>query len=302
MPDFNQFTSYDYEDVSLPDVKSGCLKVFQSLGAFQGQIVVIGGLAPALIIDQSKEQKDPDPVKRHVGTRDVDIGLSLGIVEEQSYDHIVRRLRESGFQRDQNNQGNPTNHRWITNTGSHHIQIDFQIPADEQSPSPGRVQNLTPELSAIVTPGLHLAFQDARTKRLEGETPEGDRVSRDIQICGPASLITLKGLAIHERNKWKDYYDIFYVLRNWPDGFEDIAEKTIELHQYDEDNHVRSCIDHLGRDFDTDDHVGPRNVARFIMGEAIDDQPSEERDQLIRQSRLLVDRYCSIVESGLSCS
>ncbi len=232
MPDSNQLTSDDYADVSLPDVKSGCLKVFQSLGALRDQIAVIGGLVPTLLIESSQEHSG-DPLEFHVGTRDVDIGFSLGIVEEGAYDQIVERLRESGFERDENKDGNPTNHRWITGEGLYRIQIGFQIPADEESAPPGRMHNLTGDLSAVVTPGLELAFQDDRTISLEGETLEGGRLKREIHICGPASLIILKGLAINERDKWKDYYDIFYVLRNWPDGIEDLAGKIIKLHTHD---------------------------------------------------------------------
>lgn len=299
MKNSNQFTSGDYADVPLPEVQSGCLKVFQSLGAHRDQIVVIGGLVPAFLVESSQKHSG-DPLESHVGTRDVDIGFSLGIVEEGSYDQIVERLRESGFERDENKAGNPTNHRWITGEGLSRVQIDFQIPADDESAPPGRMQNLTGDLSAVVTPGLELAFQDARTISLEGETFEGDRLEREINICGPASLIILKGLAINERNKWKDYYDIFYVLRNWPGGIEDLAGKIIELHGDDEQDHIRTCNENLERDFQSMGHIGPRNIIRFIYGEGFEDQLDDEQEQILRQSQILVENLCSRIKSDLS--
>ena len=153
------------------------------------------------------------------------------------------------------------------------------------------MQNLTGKLSAIVTPGLELAFEDTRNQIIEHETPGGDRIEREIQTCGPASLLVLKGLAIHEREKWKDYYDIFYLLRNWPEGTEDIAEQMIKLKRFDKGGNVKTCMENLRLDFQSIDHVGPRNVARFFFGEELGTLQIEnqEIDQLRRQAEVLVN-------------
>lgn len=109
--DSKAWTVQEYKDTSLSRVKSGCLQVFHSLGALQEDLILIGGLAPALLVDQTEGKEIQDPSVSHVGTRDVDIGISLGIVEEQTYDRIPERLRQSGFKRDKNKKGNSTNHR-----------------------------------------------------------------------------------------------------------------------------------------------------------------------------------------------
>lgn len=177
--------------------------------------------------------------------------------------------------------------------------MDFQIPADDQSPSPGSVHNLTEDLAAIVTPGLELAFDDIRRITLDHTSPKGDKITREIQVCGPASLLILKGLAIKERDKLKDYYDIFYILHNWSGGVEKIAERTNDLQQFDDQGHIPASIENLERDFQDMEHVGPRSVARFLFGEDFDKNPEQEQDQLLRQSQLLVERFWKSVKSSL---
>jgi hypothetical protein len=296
MPDSKSWIAREYQEQSISTVKSCCLKVFQALGAFREQIIVIGGLVPALIIDQSQVEDKEDPVQAHVGTFDVDVGFSLGIVLEEAYDDVVKRLERSGFERDNNNEGNPTNHRWMTGKGSAGVTVDFQIPEDDETPPPGKLQRLTGKLSAIVTPGLELAFDNSNIIELEGRTPEGDRVVRKINICSPSGLLLLKGLAIGEREKWKDYYDIFYVLRNWAGGDEEVAEGMVELFQLDEQNNVKTCVKNLKRDFKSMDHVGPRNVARFFVGQELPNDPDPDLELLMRQAQITVENFTKRIE------
>ncbi|MBS3789211.1 nucleotidyl transferase AbiEii/AbiGii toxin family protein [Candidatus Bipolaricaulota bacterium] len=295
MPDSRPWTIKEYRQESLTSVKAGCIKVFQALGAFRDYIVIVGGLVPALLIDQPKSNRNDDPAVSHVGTRDVDIGFSLGIIEYEPYRRIVERLGQSGFRRDKNEAGNLTNHRWITEDKDSTVTVDFQIPPDEKSPAAGKMQNITGKLSAIVTPGLRLAFKDTEKRIIEHKTPAGDQIEREIKTCGPASFLVLKALAINEREKWKDYYDIFYLLRNWPEGIKYIAEQLIQLKQFDRGSHVETCVTVLRRDFKSLDHVGPRNVARFFYGEDFQDLPNNDPDvdHLLRQSQLLVESLVS---------
>ncbi len=58
------------------------LHIATILGDLTREMVIVGGLVPYLIIDQ---ERVPD---RHVGTRDLDLGLSIGILDEQRYREI----------------------------------------------------------------------------------------------------------------------------------------------------------------------------------------------------------------------
>ena len=97
-----------YGSGQLERVRATCLYVASKLGDLLNDIVVIGGLVPSLIIDQSAL---PDETERHLGTQDLDLGLSVGLLEEERYLTVSQRLREAGFSPDINAQGNPTRQR-----------------------------------------------------------------------------------------------------------------------------------------------------------------------------------------------
>lgn len=54
------------------------LYISTKIGNFAEEYVVGGGLVPALIIPQNPP---PEGADRHVGTRDLDLGFSLGLFD-----------------------------------------------------------------------------------------------------------------------------------------------------------------------------------------------------------------------------
>ena len=69
------------------------------------ELVVIGGLVPSLLINQ---EDLPSGVDSHVGTMDLDIGLTLTLLADGRYRTLIERLRRAGFEQDMSGQGNPT--------------------------------------------------------------------------------------------------------------------------------------------------------------------------------------------------
>ena len=62
------------------------------LGDLLGEIVVVGGLVPYLLIDQ---EDLPSGLEPHAGTMDLDLGLGLGILNEERYRKLSARLRDA---------------------------------------------------------------------------------------------------------------------------------------------------------------------------------------------------------------
>jgi hypothetical protein len=54
------------------------------------ELVVVGGLAPSLLIDQ---EKLPQGVDAHAGTMDLDIGLDLALLDKGRYETLTERLQ-----------------------------------------------------------------------------------------------------------------------------------------------------------------------------------------------------------------
>ena len=91
----------------------------------------------------------------------------------------------------------------------------------------GALLHIEPDLAAIVTPGLELAFKDRRWKELSGQLPSSAWTTRSIPVCGPGAFTVLKALAFGNRAENKDAYDLFYVWSGV--GVPEVAETLAPL-------------------------------------------------------------------------
>ena len=238
-------------------VRRTCLEVATRLGDFREQMCVVGGLVPSLIIDQAHRGAG---VEEHIGTIDLDLGLSIVVLDDHLYEEIAKRLRDANFSPDKNTAGKPTTQRWVSRQG---IMVDFLIPPSSSADRGGCLRNLKEGFAAIITPALDLAFQDVQMVELAGTLPSGGTAVRTIQVCGPGAFIVLKALAFDKRGKPKDAYDLYYVLRNHPDGVERIGQR---IRGFGDRSEVRDAASVLQRDFVRVDAVGPARVAEFLGG------------------------------------
>lgn len=229
------------------------LHVATILGDLTDEIVIVGGLVPYLIVDQERAREP------HVGTRDLDLGLSLAVLDHQRYREISKRLRDRGFEPSLNEKGNLRRQTWKLRDQA--IQIDFLIPPVSADAVPGRLQDLEKDFAAIVNASLPLAFADALTIPLEGTTPAGERARRDVRVAGPAAFVALKAHSFRDRGANKDVYDLVYVLLNYGDVVADVA-KRFEL--IADAPLANAALTILAQDFETADHVGAVRHAAFL--------------------------------------
>ena len=208
---------YGSEDLAL--VRQVCLYLATKLGDLLEDITVVGGLAPSLLVDQEVLSPDMD---LHAGTRDLDLALALPVLSTERYQALRDRLHGAGFAPDVNREGNPTFQRWVTTSGRP-IQVDFLIPPSSEEDRGGSLRHIEPDLAAVITPGLDLAFLDRRWISLSGETSSGEQATRAIPVCGPGAFTVLKALAFGNRGENKDAYDLFYVWRGV--GVQDVARR-----------------------------------------------------------------------------
>ncbi|MFO7785533.1 MAG: hypothetical protein ACQET7_05000 [Thermodesulfobacteriota bacterium] len=250
-------SEYSPEQVQL--VTATCLYVATILGDYMEQAVIVGGLVPSLLIDQ---ENLPDGADSHAGTMDLDVGLTLAIFDNKRYQDITDRLRSANFSPDVNEQGNLTRQRWkIEKAGK--VTIDFLVPPSSDDDMGGSIKDIEQDFAAVITPGLELAFKDRMKMTLEGYTIFGENAKRDVYVCGPGAFVVLKALAFRKRGENKDAYDLFYHIRNYGSGVEDIAKALKPLLHEKE---AKAAIRILNDDFTSNDSVGAVRVARFITG------------------------------------
>lgn len=240
-----------------------CLYVATKLGDLLPDLRIVGGLVPSLLIPTDDL---PSGESAHIGTLDLDLGLALTLLDDERYKSVSERLRDAGFEPDVTEQGRRTLQRWkMKDLG---VTVDFLIPPTSKEDQGGKLRNLQNDFAAFMTPGLHLAFLDFERVLIEDETLLGERAAREVWVCGPGAFVVLKALAFRSRGEEKDAYDLFYVIRNFGDGVEDVYRRLAPLL---EDPNAQRALEILQQDFSTDDAVGPMRVARFLTGQADDE-------------------------------
>jgi hypothetical protein len=253
-------TAAGYPPEQVARVKATCLYLATKLGDLMPELVVVGGLVPSLLIDQ---EHLPENVTAHVGTMDLDLGLAFALVGEARYQEVAARLRNAGFAPDKNDEGKTIRQRWRISDPP--VTVDFLIePEPSTEAQAGKLFDLTKDWAAIIAPGLHLAFKNNCTVKLNGKTIAGETAARDIRVCGAGAFLVLKALAFHLRGENKDAYDLFYLLRNYGHGVADVAK---ELRPLLSDASAQRAMEYLRGDFQDSDATGPRRTAEFLFGQ-----------------------------------
>ena len=258
MPD-KPTTAAGYRPDQVELVRATCLYVATKLGDLMDELVVVGGLVPSLLVDQ---RALPPGVDAHVGTMDLDVGLTIGLLDQGRYRTLTERLRRAGFSPDENELGRPTRQRWKIE-GAGKATVDFLIAPSRKGDRGGMLRDIEKDFAAIIAPGLRLAFQDRSRITLAGRTIRGEQATREVWVCGAGAYVVLKALAFASRGENKDAYDLCYVLRNCGSGPPDVAARLRPLLA---DPDAVDALDVLRRDFLEHDGVGPRRAAEFLTG------------------------------------
>ncbi len=257
-------TAAGYKSEHVELVRATCLYVATKVGDVMDELVVVGGLVPSLLIDQDNLPAEADA---HVGTMDLDVGLTLALLDEKRYRTLTDRLRRAGFEQDLNDEGKPTRQRWKIEK-LEKVTVDFLIEPSQPEDRGGTLRDIERDFAAVIAPGLNLAFDDRERITLSGQTIIGEQATREISVCGPGGYVVLKSIAFRLRGENKDAYDLYYLVRNYGTGVDDIASRLKPLL---DDPSAQQAIDILKEDFGEHDGVGPRRVAEFIRGTADDE-------------------------------
>jgi hypothetical protein len=231
-------------------VKSTLLLIATKLqDVLDEELVIVGGLAPTLLPGGGD----------HVGSLDVDVAVSLGIKSRERYTEVVERLRGAGF-KEVTKDGKAVRWRLELDGRRARVVVEFLISAEGADEGGGLVR-ISDDLDALSVVGLDLAFQELVEVELDGTTPDNERARRRVRVCGPGAFVVLKARALRKRGENKDAYDLQYVVRNWPAGASDIAERIRLLLEAER---AQEAVRWLREDFETVAHVGPQRAAKFL--------------------------------------
>jgi hypothetical protein len=197
--------------------------------------VLIGGWVP--------DVRFPAARPAHIGSIDVDMALRL---RRAAHEAVVALLLKNGFR-----------------PGQHRYQFLKDVSLGDGRTFPARLDLLTSAhhhaeflAGSPVAPepvhGTDIAFRD---NSVESIGPAGDV---QIRVAGIAAFLVMKSLALSDRAKPKDAYDIHFCLENYPDGVEGLVREFTPLR---DDELVREGLSKMAAKFRSEEDDGPRMVA-----------------------------------------
>ncbi|MGY2177418.1 hypothetical protein [Pseudomonas azotoformans] len=274
----------DYDDRTTTAVKAVLVEIGQILGSFKGKFAVIGGAVPWLLLANDDMQ--------HVGTLDVDLSLNAEALGDGEYATLIEALMGNGYQQRRALRRFQLVRQVPAEDGGPAIDVivDFLMPRDAEI-----IQNKPPILNDFAVQradGADLAMRFYQMVAIEGPMPTGGKNRVEVAVCSIPALLAMKGYALNGRHKQKDAYDIYYSVRNFPDGVEALAE---ECRSVLETGSGEQGFQFIGEKFATHDGYGPTAVRRFvedsqILGGRTPDQWQQDAfgqvDTLLRALRL----------------
>ncbi len=142
--------------------RAGSLHLATVLGDLIEDAMVVGGMVSSLITPMPEDST----VATHVGTTDVDIALSLTVLDANRYHAIAERMRGAGFAPDVNERGNATVQRWVLQE-TPRATVDFLIPQASRMDAEQRIHHLEPDFGALVPRGPLASSRRVATTRCE---------------------------------------------------------------------------------------------------------------------------------------
>lgn len=266
-------TRPDYESLAVEAARSVLLELTRLLGEYRDHIVLVGGWVPELLL--------PHAEPRHVGSLDIDLALDHRSLPEAGYESIRKLLLGRGYE--------PHDlqpfifYRRLSIQGREMI-VEVDLLAGEYEGTSKRhrtqrVQDVRPRKAR----GADLALELSEELNLEGRLPNGAVDRAKVRVAGIVPFLVMKGMALHDRLKEKDAYDVYFCLRNFPGGIEALAA---EFRPHVGHGLVKEGLRKLAEKFASPEAFGPAAVADFEQVADRDQRQLIQRDAYERVAAL----------------
>lgn len=251
-------TRADYPEDQVEAAKSVMLELTRLLGEYRDDIVVIGGWVPELLL------------AGHVGSIDVDLALNHLKLQEAGYATIEKLLLSQGY-RKSDVQPYVFYRKVVVNDESFEVEVDL-LSGEYSGTGKGRRHQNIQDIKARKARGCELAFDLTSEVTISGRLPDGGRDTVKIRVASIVPFIVMKGMALYDRLKEKDAYDIYFCIKNYPGGVDALVE---EFRPHVSHGLVQEALAKIAEKFASLEHVGPVQVADFML---LDE--AEEREQV----------------------
>lgn len=252
-------TRKDYTGEAVEAARSVLVELMSLLGAYRENIVLVGGWLPEFLF--------PDPPEPFIGSVDVDLALDHRKINEKAYKSILDLLQSRGYEQGKQ----PFIFRRKVVVGGSVVNVEVDLLAGIYSGTgPGHRHQKIQTVLARKARGCDLALELSQEVTVTGTLPEGGEREVTFRIASVVPFVIMKALALDERLKEKDAWDIYYVVQSYPGG---LAALVDEFRPFLNRRLVKEGLQKLAKHFASEKHSGPTFVADFYM---ISDR--EERD------------------------
>jgi hypothetical protein len=268
--------------------KSVLLELVHLMGELKDEMVIIGGWTPSFLFPKAREPQakamlDPaiftpavfDTDEPHIGSLDIDVALNFSNIPDDTYQTILKAFLKRGYTRDKDQPFRFF--RKVRVEGADPVEVEVDLMAGEYGGTTrGHRTQKVQDIRARKARGCDLAFDSSITVTLEGELPDGGKDKVSFKVAGIVPFLVMKGMAMHDRMKEKDAYDIYYCVEHFPGG---TSKLIAEFSSFSRNKLVLEGLGKIRGKFASVKHVGPVWVADFL-----EITEKEDREIIIRRA------------------
>ena len=179
------------------------------------------------------------------------------------YETILETLRRIGYVQRKNAQGKdvPASFEKTIMKGRapFTMQIDFLAGEYGGSARNHRHQKVQ-DLLARKGRGTDFVFDNYCKKEIQGKFPNGAEVRVSLFVANELAVFAMKGVAIGQRTKAKDFYDLYMIAKHLGGG---PAALGRQLRAFKGNRVIVEAAKNVRRYFDSPNGLGPVSVAEF---------------------------------------
>ena len=153
--------------------------------------------------------------------------------------------------------------------------MDFLAREYQDTGKSHRHQNVK-NLKARKARGSDLVFKMSEQVKIEGRLPSGAADSATVKVASIVPFIVMKAMALADRLKAKDAWDIWFCLTNFSGGNTALA---LAFQPHLRNKLVQEALAKIADKFQSSAHFGPQSVADFD-----DIPPGDDRDLRVRDA------------------
>lgn len=183
------------------------------LGEYRESIVLIGGWVPYFLIERKKHE--------HVGSLDIDAAFDFNSISSEAYNTILKLLKKRGYR-----EGSQPFifYRTIKVESGIEVTVEINLLAGEYggTSKSHRTQKIQ-DVRARKARGCDLVFEHNFLNTITAKMPDQATNQITIKIADVIPFLVMKGMALWDRYKEKDAYDIYFTISNYPGGIQTLV-------------------------------------------------------------------------------